>query len=293
MQFNLYIELGLRAENSRVLDLLRFPCESAFGSHGEWAARWWAHGKTRRTRSSKREKILEAIAAEGLNELVFTWRALEPVTFERLKMISGRIEFFPSPMNSLWAPVPLVKLKARPEETMRKNFRNAESVLKRDHKLPYPSSIEFLLQLDAHGEGFSDDEFQDKSVQWIRAAIPEGLATQDVFGYGCVHGTCRRMSMRMSLGFPEIDSLGKQFENVYPIMLGPRASCKGLASVLEGISSLVPISDTSPSAMLTVPPGKVAAAREVAGVKAWIVDRPPVPDLRGPRVFVVPPKPKA
>jgi hypothetical protein len=120
--------------------------------------------------------------------------------------------------------------------------------------------------------------------------MPEKLSVQEVFGYGCVHGNCRRMSMVMSLGFPEIDQLGSKFENIYPILVGSRSSCEGLAALLRGFATLVPFSDHAKSAILSIPPDQVKAASENADVQQWIVPRQPSPHKQVPTVIVLPPR---
>ena len=81
--------------------------------------------------------------------------------------------------------------------------------------------------------------------------------------------------MVMSLGFPEIDQLGEKFENIYPILIGPRASCEGLASTLRGLGTIVPLSDDAKIAILSIPADQVNAARESTEAKAWIVPHQP------------------
>jgi hypothetical protein len=290
MEFDFYLELASRAEDSRMLDLLRFPSAAALQGGGQWAARWWAHGKTKRMHSGDREKIFKELGVAGFNELELKWRAVEPAPIETLKIVRAQLDFFPSPMNELWAPVPLHQLKSHAEDLSRRNFRNVESVFKREYKLPHPSVLECYLRLAATGSKLSDVELQEASIAWIRSVMPPGLAVQEIFGYGCVHGSCRRMSMVMSVGFPEIDELGVKFENIYPILIGPRESCEGLAVALRGLGTVVPFSNDGKIAILSIPPDQVKAALENTEAKAWIVPRQPSPHKQPPKVIVVPPQ---
>ena len=203
---------------------------------------------------------------------------------------SASCTFFPSPASMLWAEVPLHLLKSHSEDRARRNFRNIESVLTRDHQLPYPSTLECFLSLETSRQRLGDEELQKASIKWLVACMPKSIA-RDIFGYACLHGTCRRMLMTQSLGFPEIDRLGAQFESLYPILIGPRASCEGLAAALYGRSEVVPIPD-SQTAVLNIGAVDVKAALQDSAVQAWIVTRPEVPDRLGPRVFVTPPKTK-
>ena len=59
MEFNFYLELASRAEDSRMLDLLRFPGPAALQGGGRWVARWWAHGKTKRMHSERPREDLQ------------------------------------------------------------------------------------------------------------------------------------------------------------------------------------------------------------------------------------------
>lgn len=192
-------------------------------------------------------------------------------------------------MNKLWAPVPIHQLKSRAEDRSRKNFRNVESVLTQDYRLPYPTTLECFLKLTAPGDGLSEAELQEMSVRWICSVIPGGLAALGFFGYGCVHGTCRRMSMAMSLGLPEIDELGEKFEGIYPILIGPPKSCAGMAAAMGGRAAVSSVSDQV--GILSIVPDEIKTVSESAAVREWIVPRPNIPNKAGPRVFVVPPKP--
>ena len=160
MEFDFYLELGSRAEDSRMLDLVRFPSAAALQGGGQWAARWWAHGKTKRMHSGDREKIFRKIEVEGFNELELKWRPVEPAPVETVKIVRAQLDFLPSPMNKLWAPVPLHRLKSHAEDLSRRNFRNVESVLKREYKLLHPSLIECYLRLARAGEQLSDVEWK-------------------------------------------------------------------------------------------------------------------------------------
>ena len=290
MEFDFYLELASRTEDSHVFDLLRFPGVSALQGGGQWAARWWAHGKTKRMHSGDREKIFSKIEVEGFNELDLKWRPFEPTPVEAVRVVSAQFDFSPSPMNRLWAPVPLHRLKSHAEDLSRRNFRNAESVLKREYKLPHPSVLECYLRLAVSGNNLSDLDLQAASIRWIRTVLPKDLLDQEIFGYGCVHGSCRRMSMVMSLGLPEIDQLGEKFENIYPILIGPRASCEGMAAALRRLGTVVPLSDDAKVAILSIPPDQVKVALESTEAKAWIVPHQPSPHKQPPKVIVLPPR---
>jgi hypothetical protein len=290
MKFEFYLELATRVTGLGLLDFIRFPASQAH-LRGEWFARWWSRGKTKRMHSSDREKIIDRIGGDQFNELSLKWRPLgTPSLVEFVKIESVSITFYPSPFSELWAEVPIHRLKSHAENRARMNFRNVESALTRAHAVPFPSTLECFFNLETPGESLSDSKLQALSLGWLRAVIPESMLGQDFFGYGCVHGTCRRMLMCMSLGFPEIDQLGSEFENIYPLLIGPRSSCQGLASAL-GCGLVIPISDQAPSAILSIEPDEIESARGNTAAKNWLVARPPVPDKLGPRAFVVPPKP--
>lgn len=292
MKFDLYVELAVRATDSRLFDLVRFPVKGAH-LYGEWSARWWTRGKTKRMHSNDRDRILQQVSSEGLNELRLSWAPIGvPALIEFVKVEGADITFYPSPFSELWAEVPIHQLKSPSENRARMNFRNTESVLTRAHELPFPSTLECFFHLETAKTLSSTADLQDMSVSWIRAVMPKELLSQEVFGYACVHGTCRKMLMVMSLGFPEIDQLGNKFENIYPILIGPRASCEGLVAAL-GCGSVVEFSSQAPSAILTLNPKDVEGASRNQAAKPWLVPRPDIRDIVGPKVIVVPPKPKA
>jgi len=290
MRFELYVELASRALDANLLDLLRFPMVAgALASQPEFSARWWEHGKTKRMKSHDREKIIEKISSTQLNELELKWRSEAAPHVAGLRLLDGCLNFFPSPMSQLWAEVPIHRLKAHSEEVWRRNFRNKESVLTREHKVPYPSTLECFLTMDVYGEGLGESKLQELSIKWICAVIPTALTEQCVFGYGCVHGTCRKMGMLQSLGFPEIDELGEKFENLYPILIGSRKSCEAVATELESISSVTPFSDESPSSIISIKPDQIESAINNTIVKQWLVLRPPLVHRDEKKAVVLPP----
>ena len=288
MKYKLYLELASRLHDSRVLDLLRFP--SGLLPEGEWLGRWWSQGGTKRSRSRDRENLLQKIASAGVNELELKWRPLGPVKqTEAPQLTEIWQEFFPSPASSAWAQLPTEELASHSDERSRRNFRNIESVLSTPYAHAYPSTLQCFFELECPGQNLSEEELQEQSIRWILSALPQTLATTEIVGYGCVHGTCRQMLMVISLEGPELEQLGNKFENIYPILIGPRESCQGLASVSGGRASLVPSSERAPYAILSINPKDVKALLADPEVKKWtLTKRLPKPD--DPRVVVVPPK---
>jgi hypothetical protein len=69
------------------------------------------------------------------------------------------------------------------------------------------------------------------------------------------------------------DELGERFENIYPILIGPVASCEGLAAALGDRCSLIRFSEQAPSAIVSIPPDKVEEIRQDPAVKEWVVIR--------------------
>jgi hypothetical protein len=293
MTFDFYLELASRAMDSELLELLRFPLdETPLAARHEFSARWWEHGKTRRMKARNREKMIERISSTEINALELKWHSESRTRVAGLALVDACLDFFPSPMSQLWAEVPLHRLKSHSEEISRRNFRNKESVLTREHRLPYPSTLECFLRMDAAGEKLEDAQLQELAVAWIRAATPPRLAQQQIFGYGCVHGKCRRMGFVQSLGFPEIDQLGEKFENVYPILIGPRNSCEAAAKELGSIAAVERLSDNSPSSILSINPERIRSVVNGGVLHKWLVPRIEARDVMGPKGIVVPPKPK-
>lgn len=80
-----------------------------------------------------------------------------------------------------------------------------------------------------------------------------------------------------------VDDLGEKFENIYPILIGPKASCEGLAKALGNVEKW-PLfaSAESPTYVLSVPPELVvppfprksdvlAPAASDPAVRRWLV----------------------
>jgi hypothetical protein len=290
MIFDFYLELASRAIDSALLELLRFPFDGApLSTMGEFSARWWEHGKTKRMKARNRENIIERILSTGINQLELKWHSGYRVRAGGLALVDACLDFFPSPMSQLWAEVPIHRLKSHAEEVLRRNFRLKESVLTREHAVPYPSTLECFLKMDAAGEKLQDNQMQQLAVAWIRSVTPPMLAQEQIFGYGCIHGSCRRMGMLQSLGFPEIDQLGEKFENVYPILIGPRSSCETAAAQLGNSAAVERLSDNSPSSILSVNPEQVQSVARSGVLQKWLVPRPHAMKRQQPSTIVVPP----
>lgn len=290
MTFDFYLELATRAVDSALLQLLRFPLDGApLATLSEFSARWWEHGKSKRMKSRNREKIIERILSTGINQLELKWHSESRVRAAGLGLVDACLDFFPSPMSRLWAEVPIHRLKSHAEEVSRRNFRLKESVLTREHTLPYPSTLECFLKMDAAGEKLDDRHIQQLAVNWIRSVTPPGLAEQEVFGYACIHGTCRRMGMVQSLGFPEIDQLGEKFEGVYPILIGPHSSCEAAAAELGNSAAVAPLANNSPCSILSINPEQVQSVDRSGVLQKWLVPRPLPSRVQQPSAIVVPP----
>ena len=260
MRFRLYLELGTRAEDEKILELLRFPMESTFGFGLAWSAVWWAHGETKRTRSKDREQILSRISLSGLNELDLKGKS-------NANQLKGAHPHFTdvwshltlSPMNILWAPVPEHELANRPEERRRRNLAAHEGIRAGQYSKPYPSIVEYMLGIETGTNVIDGIDVQGMCVDLIRAGISEGLADCDVFGYGCLDASCRSMRMTHNVAGRggNIDMLGEKFENIYPLLIGPKASCEALAVALGSLQpvSLASLNESS-SYIMRVPPEK-------------------------------------
>lgn len=278
MKFNLYLELGTRAQDMRVLDLLRFPLDAAFLGRVEWSARWWSHGKTKRMRSNERESVCSRLANDGINELELNAKATVPTPLLESRITDAWVSLYPSLTSELWAEVPQVPLKNHADERRRKSFGGGKTFredYKKKHVLPYPSVAEYSLNIETPCDVESDSQLQALSIELVRRAMPAAMHQLDFFGYGCVHGKCRTQMMLHNLGGEPTwtDQLGEKFENIYPILIGPILSCEGLAGVLSDRCSLIRISEHAPSAIVSIRPDKVEEVRQDPAVREWVVIR--------------------
>jgi hypothetical protein len=146
---------------------------------------------------------------------------------------------------------------------------------RKEFRLPHPSTAEFLLTFNEPTNGLSDQELQNSSIEWICSAIPTSFQALDCFGYGCVHGACRRMNMVRSLGGVAgwEDQLGEKFENIYPILFGSVSLCRGLKAALGDRCSLIPIPNQPASAVISISPDLVDEIRREPAVHEWVVLR--------------------
>ena len=275
MNFEFYLEIATRAQDERLLTLLRIPDSASVGK-GIWRARWWSHGRTKQMRSADREKILSRICQDGINELDLKWQSEDSITRNTLIRLANLWNSFtPERASALWAPVPTEKLPSRDDERKRVNFGGGAPPLHEEYKLPRPSTLECFWEFESEGDTLDDFELQNNVIGWLTHAIQHVCEPLTCFGYGCLYGTCRKMSMVASLGGVAAwtDELGEKFENIYPILIGPVASCEGLVAVLGDRGSLIRISEQAPCGIVSIPPEKVEEIRRDPAVREWVVIR--------------------
>jgi hypothetical protein len=275
MNFKFYLELATRVQDERLLNLLRIPESGSVGT-GIWRARWWSRGKTTRMRSADREKILGRVWQERINELDLKWQPENSSTNNLpIRLVDLWNSFTPERTSVLWAPVPTEKLSSRDDERKRINFGGGKPPLDEEYKRSRPSTLECFLEFESEGDALNDGGLQNRVIDWLRRALQGLCEPLDCFGYGCVHGTCRKMSMVTSMGGVAAwtDQLGEKFENIYPILIGPVASCEGLLAMLGDRGSLIRISQKAPSAIVSIPHERVEEIRRDPTVREWVVMR--------------------
>jgi hypothetical protein len=279
MAFKLYLELGIRAEDETVLELLQFPDSEGLPKM-DWSGISWSHGKTRKLRLHRREEIISSVAREGTNEVEIEGRKKRSTSS---RSVSGVwIHLTISPMNILWAPVPEQSLRNAAEERKRRNHAIHEGIRAGSFSLPYPSVVEYLIEIEGSAS-VSNLENQRVAFNFIRNAVTARMASLDVFGYACINADCRRALMTHNVAGrgAQIDKLGEKFDNVYPILIGPRTSCEGLADCLGIEASPLASSQPSRSYILEVPthlavrpgprgPEVLAASAANPSVRNWL-----------------------
>lgn len=276
MKFILYMELGIRnVELSS--DLLLFPDENRLPDNQEWTAKWWGQGRTRILRSRNRGPILYRLCSERFNELELRFQTKGSLRQgPDAKIVRGWLQMYPSPSSILWATVSGEKLTTPIEERRRKQFVTAEDPKWRGRfRRPYPSVLECSeLEIEVCTDVSGDEDLQSIAVGLIADAMPSSLTSQDIFGYGCLRGSCRKQMMLANLGdVPEaVDLLGDKFEDIYPILIGRTALCKELASRLDGLGKVVQLGADKFNSILSITPSEVQKARAVAWNEGYIID---------------------
>ena len=275
MEFKPYLELATRTQDAGLLELLRFPDHAVLKS-GDWSARWWSHSKTKRMRSADREKILARLADDGVNELEFKWRPRDNAeASDPVRLVEFWFDFVPSRVSALWAPVPTQRLASHADERKRRNFGSGKPRDYSRYRLPYPSTLACFFTFEYREDVIKDNlELLERFIEWIRTSFSPRLDPLQVFGHGGP-GNFYRMPMlygMRSVG-PWTDRLGAKFENIYPIMIGPVASCEGLAAALGNRCSLIRISEQATNAIVSISPDEVEDVRHDPAVKEWVLIR--------------------
>jgi hypothetical protein len=267
------LELATRAQaREEVLQLLRFPPESWF-RQGNWRATAWKNGRYFSKRAKTREAILRHIGPT-LNELRL-WFLSENSDLETLRIESAVFWLSPAPTSQIWSPVEISDDLGPKKRREARTFRNKRSLIGNPEYLrPYPSVLEcseLLIEIFP-----TTNEYLDEVAGRLVAELLRGeLSSQELVGYGCVGGQCRRMMMLDALGGvpAAVDQLGDKFEELYPILIGPRDTCEGLVASLNGIAKLHRVSEESRSAVVTIPPEAInGSTRDLAD--NWIIDLP-------------------
>lgn len=224
MRFKLYIELASRVEDERVLNLFRFTADRAFVAGARWSAKWWSHGQTKRMQSRDRERILSRLGCDGFNDLDITCKTGPSKPARSPQFSDAWIYTELSPGNVLWAPIPEQKLRTMADDRKSRNFAAHTDL--GELARPYPTEVQYILDVETPDAACGLVEMQRVSVDLIRSAVPRELEDCGVFGYGCVEGKCRLFGMTRgaSARGANVDELGEKFENVYPILIGPTTS---------------------------------------------------------------------
>ena len=218
-----------------------------------------------------RERILARLARDGFNELDLTCKTGPTKPARKPEFTECWITTELSPLSILWAPVPEEKMGSIPEDRKRRNFGMHAQALSGQavsgthpdapppstYQKPYPTVVGYMLETEAAADAADGPDLQRMSVDLLRHAVPPSLKDCDIFGYGCAGGGCRNMGMLVDAGSRggNVDELGEKFENVYPILIGPRASCEGLAEALGGVEKW-PLFEgpDNPTYILSIPP---------------------------------------
>jgi hypothetical protein len=276
MLSKLYLELGTRITDDRLLDLLRFPAESCFPKGVRWSAQWWSDGKSRTMRNFSREKILEKVARDGTNELQIRCKATNVAEGRTTGIVGGWFWFNPSPFSELWTPVPETKLSRRSDELKRRIYLGTQNAKEKGFRLTYPSVLECCeIEFSVAKSDATDAELQSYAIEIIRSGMPLGLSKRVLFGYGCLRGECRKQMMLQSLApWPgAVDELGPKFESLYPILVGPKSTCDAIHNAIGDLAQEFDLSNDSETSILSIPSKDVERLAGLPEVQKWLVDR--------------------
>jgi hypothetical protein len=143
------------------------------------------------------------------------------------------------------------------------------------YRLPHPTLAEFWMSIELPLDAQGDAQLQAILLDLLQHAVPPELRPLAIFGYGSAHGNGRKMTMLTSLGGVGAwtDQLGEKFENIYPVLIGPTASCWGLASALPSSCSFATMPGDSSTAIVSIAPHLVDEVRQNPAAKEWVVIR--------------------
>lgn len=288
MRCTFYIELLTHDKNP--LSLLQLPTSVETSLIGKHSARWWAEGKLHTMTSPDKAQILGSLEATKINELDLRWRISRKTSeTPRMQLVSYWLEFFPSPISNLWAPVQSTELADHSAERARLNFEAVQSIGTLPQGKYYPSTLGCTFHFDQVPEGTPESELQAQCLEWLLANIPREWKERELLGYGCVGGRCRTMLLVRKFSLDELESLNERFAKVCPILVGHRALCQRFVEAFWQESQLLQIANESPSAIVILNP-EVVTKLSAGTMSNWFVEQ----DLNrnsNTKAIVLPPRP--
>ena len=269
------LELFSQAQDSSVLDLLRFPAFPLLPPDLKRRLRFKSEGKSTATTSKSIDHILEVARKQPLNEISF-FQKFAPFALDDLNLVSIQQEMNVSPTSAVW------QATAQWSDE-RKYLANSEyhTLGSRENVLAYnaierfPTTLTTFFELEGSP---ARDRIYAVFVPDLVACLQSIDLPFDVTGGGGVETLdnapwkmtsiprCGNIRTRWIGAMPLI---GERFGVLQPVMLGSPALCAGLQATLGEAAALTPIN--ARLSILRLPEAWVESPDVIAAAAPWLV----------------------
>ena len=274
----LRLQLLNSAQDELAVDALRVLEPFVSWRHVTVRSRWWARGWIKGPAFSSIDGLVDRLSKDQANEVevAFTFSVPYEIPSARFKIRSIRCSLAISPTNRLWAQVTGFSLPRHEDELRRASYESREQSLKWSGITSCPTLLEALFEIDAVNSG-------DELTRSFWEAIPETVATavtwSSLSGCADLHDPMvfRENILESLAAWPKsYPLLGRHFDDLHPILLGPISTCEALGKALGEHVSLRRMGRSENSGMLGLlwlPLGVVGDPNNRALARPWLVPR--------------------
>lgn len=272
------LELFSQAQDSCVLDLLRFPALPLLPPDLKRRLRFTSEGKSTATTSKSIEHLLAAARKQPLNKTYFSQKFV-PFALDDLRLVSIQQEMKVSPTSSVWqATARWSEERKHVAHNEYNTLGSREDVLAINAIERFPTTLTTVFELEGSP---ARDRIYAVFVPALVACLQTlalplgvtgggGIETVDKaygkFGLVTLIPTPLNFTSHWARALPLI---GERFGVLQPVMLGSPSLCAGLQAALGDGAAFTPIH--AHLALLRLPEAWVRSPDIIAKAAPWLV----------------------